>query len=147
MYRCDRPKDTSAFCLSLASIQWRIWRLDPRVKAAALTIIDNGLDLAQWQESPARKKRSAVLSRLRQTLGNPMPPAKPLPKPLPLQLAGWNFSEVVGYRASNGKYVLLHVLGYRAWSTVSARAPTVTILNWFGESVPGEHEIAGLDGF
>src|ERR1044071_9761294 len=61
----DRPQDTTPFWLALASIQWRIGRLDPRVKAAALAIIDDGLDLAQWQESPARKKRSAVLSRLR----------------------------------------------------------------------------------
>ena len=42
----DRPQDTTAFWLALASVQWRIGRLEPRVKAAALAIIDDGLDLA-----------------------------------------------------------------------------------------------------
>jgi len=114
------------------------------VKSAALTIIDGGVDLAQWEHSAARKRRSAVLAKLRETLGSPMPAAKPLPKPLPVQLPGWEFSEVVGYRAANGRYVLLHVLGYHAWTSLSIRAPKVTILNWFGESVPDEDEIARL---
>jgi hypothetical protein len=143
--RLDRLQDTTAFWLALASIQWRIGRLDPRVKTATLTIIDDGLDLAQWADSPARNRRAAVLTKLRRTLDSPMPTAKPLPKPLPLQLPGWTFSEIVGYRAANGKYVLLHVLGYRAWSTVSTRAPIVTILNWFAESMPSEGDVAALN--
>ena len=140
----DRPQDTTSFWLALASIQWRIGRLDPRVKAAALAIIDDGLDLAQWENSPLRDKRRAVLTKLRGVLVSPLPAAKPLPKPLPIQLPGWNFAEVVGCRAANGKYVLLHVLGYNAWSTVAARAPIVTILNWFAESAPGDDDVARL---
>ena len=118
--------------------------MEPRVKNAALAIIDGGLDLAQWEHSPLRKKRAAVLTKLRDMLARPMPAAKPLPKPLPVQLAGWNFSEVVGYRTAQGKYVLLHVLGYRAWSSVSARAPIVTILNWFAETAPAEDDVDRL---
>src|SRR5215467_12225026 len=75
--RLDRPQDTTPFWLALASIQWRIGRLDPRVKAAAFTIIDDGLDLAQWQDSPAHKRRSAVLAKLRDTLARPLRAAKP----------------------------------------------------------------------
>jgi hypothetical protein len=140
----DRPQDTTSFWLALASLQWRIGRLDPRVKAAALTLIDSGADLAQWEQSPQHKKRSTVLTKLRGTLASPMPTAKPLPKPLTVQLPGWNFSEVVGYRASNGRYVLLHVLGYRASTSVCARAPVVTILNWFGEAAPSEDDVGPL---
>jgi len=140
----DRLGDTTAFWLALASVQRRMGRLDPRVKAAALAIVDTGVDLTQWEHSPQRRKRRAVLTKLRAMLADPMPAAKPLPKPLPVQLAGWNFSEVVGYRTAQGKYVLLHVLGYRAWSSVSARAPIVTILNWFGETAPGGEDVARL---
>src|SRR5688500_18299611 len=32
----DRPSETTAFWLALASIQWRMGRLDPRVKAVCL---------------------------------------------------------------------------------------------------------------
>ena len=37
----DRPGETTAFWLALASIQWRMGRLDSRVKSVCLTIIDN----------------------------------------------------------------------------------------------------------
>jgi hypothetical protein len=42
----DRPGETTAFWLALASIQWRIGRLDPRVKSVCLAIIDNEIDLS-----------------------------------------------------------------------------------------------------
>jgi hypothetical protein len=140
----ERPGETTAFWLALASIQWRMGRLDPRVKAVCLTIIDNGLDLAKWAESPYRAKRAGVLANLRKMISSPLPPAKPIPKPLPVQLPGWEFGEVVGYRLASGKYALLHAMNYRGWSTVAVRAPVVSILNWFSEAVPDQASIAGL---
>src|SRR5439155_24672685 len=140
----ERPGETTAFWLALASIQWRMGRLDPRVKAVSLTIIDNGIDLEKWAASLTRGKRAAVLASLRKMILSPLPAAKALPKPLPVQLPGWEFGEVVGYRMENGKYALLHVLNYRGWSTVGVRAPVVSILNWFSESVPDQASIDGL---
>src|SRR6266850_1303273 len=61
----ERPGETTAFWLALASIQWRMGRLDPRVRAVCLSIIDNGFDLEKWAGSPARGKRAAVLGKLR----------------------------------------------------------------------------------
>jgi len=140
----DRPGETTTFWLALASIQWRMGRLDPRVKAVCLTIIDNGIDLEKWTDSPDRRKRAAVLASLRKMISSPLPPAKPVPKPLPMQLPGWEFGEVVGYRMENGKYALLHSLNYRGWSTDAVRAPVVSILSWFSESVPDQESIDGL---
>jgi len=140
----DRPGETTAFWLALASIQWRMGRLDPRVKAVCLAIIDDGIDLAKWADSPQHGKRKVVLARLRATISSPLPPAKPMPKPLPVQLQGWAIGEIVGFRMTNGKYALLHVLGYRAWSMEAARAPVVSILNWFSEQVPDQADIDRL---
>jgi hypothetical protein len=140
----DRPGETTAFWLALASIQWRLGRLDPRVKAACLTIIDNGIDLEKWADSPDRGKRTAVLAKLRKVISSPLPPAKPVPKPLPVQLPGWEFGEVLGYRMANGKYAVLHALNYRAWSIEGVRAPVVSVLSWFSESVPDQESINGL---
>src|SRR5436853_737462 len=140
----ERPGKTTAFWLALASVQWGMGRLDPRVKAVCLTIIDNGIDLEKWAESPARGKRAAVLASLRKMISSPLPPTKPMPKPLPVQLPGWEFGEVVGYRMANGKYALLHVLNYRGWSTTAVRAPVVSILSWFSESVPDQASIDRL---
>lgn len=140
----DRPAETTAFWLALASIQWRMGRLDPRVRAVCLTIIDNGADLEKWADTPDRAKRQAVLARPRKMISSPLPPAKPLPKRLPVQLPGWEFGEVVGYRMANGKYALLHVINYRAWSIDAVRAPVVSILSWFAESVPDQGGIDAL---
>ena len=112
--------------------------------AVCLNIIDNGLDLEKWAGSPAREKRAAVLAKLRAMILSPVPPAKPMPKPLPVQLSGWAFGEVVGYRMANGKYALLHALNYRASSMESVRAPVVSVLNWFSESMPDQAAINRL---
>jgi hypothetical protein len=140
----DRPGDTTAFWLALAAIQWRMGRLDPRVKAVCLTIIDSGIDFEKWAGSPDRAKRAAVLAKLRRMISSPLPPTRPIPKPLPVQLPGWEFGEVVGYRTANGKYALLHALNYRGWSTAAVRAPVVSILSWFSESVPDQQTIDEL---
>src|SRR5436190_5460219 len=139
-----RPGETTAFWLALASIQWRMGRLDPRVKALCLTIIDNGIDLKKWADSPHRRKREAVLAKLRAMISSPLPAAKPMPKPLPVQLPGWAFGEVVGYRMANGKYALLHAINYRPQATEAVRAPVVSILSWFSESVPDQEAIDRL---
>jgi hypothetical protein len=140
----ERPGETTAFWLALASIQWRMGRLDPRVKAAALAIIDNGIDLEKWAGSPDRGKRAAVLAKLRKMISSQLPRAKPVPKPLPVQLPGWEFGEVVGYPMANGKYALLHALNYRGWSTDAVRAPVVSILGWFSEALPDPESIDRL---
>ena len=140
----ERPGATTAFWLALASIQWRLGRLDPRVKAVCLTIIDSGIDLEKWTDSSHRRKREAVLAKLRAMIASPLPAAKPMPKPLPVQLPVWAFGEVVGYRMANGKYALLHALHYRPSTTDAVRAPVVSILNWFSESVPDQDAIDRL---
>jgi len=140
----DTLASTTAFWLALALIQWRLGRLDSRVRAAALHIIDEGIDLAKWDGSPARQKRAVALQKARATIASPPPPAKPMPKPLPLQLPGWDVSEVVGYRMPNGRLVLLHHLYYRAWTTAAAKAPVVSILNWFETHVPDARELDPL---
>jgi hypothetical protein len=140
----DRPGETTAFWLALAAIQWRMGRLDPRVKAVCLTIIDSGLDLEKWANSPDRGKRVAVLAKLRRMISSSLPPARAMPKPMPMRLPGWKFGEVVGYRMANGKYALLHALNYRGWSTDGVRAPVASILSWFSEAVPDQQAIDGL---
>ena len=140
----DRLDATTPFWLALALIQWKLGRLDARVRTAALRIIDDGIDLAKWTDSPVRNKRAAALAKARATIASPPPAARSMPKPLPLQLPGWGFSEVVGCRMPNGRLVLLHHLNYRAWSTARAKAPVVSILNWFGTGMPDDAELKAL---
>lgn len=132
----QRPGDSTSFWLALGFIQWRMGRLDPRVKGACLRIVDERLDLARWTDSRDLVRREKVLAELRQTLLSPLPAPKPLPKPIPVQLPGWEVGEVIGRRLVNGRYALLHVLGYHVWSTFKVKAPKVSILAWFAEAAP-----------
>src|SRR5438874_6594982 len=56
----DDPGATTAFWLALAWTQWKIGRLDPRVRAVALRIVDEGLDLKNWEGAKLRPKRAAA---------------------------------------------------------------------------------------
>src|SRR5690349_13579978 len=87
----DRIEDTTPFWLALALIQWRMGRPDPRAREAALRIIDEGIDLAKWNDSSVRRKRATALQKARATIASPPPEPKPMPKPLPVQLPGWEF--------------------------------------------------------
>lgn len=139
----DLSTDT-AFWLGLALTQWRMGLLDPRVKAAALNIIDTGLDLAKWEGSPERSKRAHALAKARTRLRSPLPPPSRIPKPLPVQLADWKIGEVVGFRTSHGRLVLLHVVRFSRCSKFKVKAPAVSFLNWFHERMPSQEEVASL---
>jgi len=135
---------TTAFWLALALTQWKMGRLDPRAKAAALRIIDEGIDLQRWDGSKLRGKRAAALAKARETISSPQPPARPMPKPLPVQLPGWQFGEVVGVRARNGRLVLLHMICYRRWTSLKVKAPVVSFLNWVASEPPTEEQLSTL---
>ena len=139
----DLPAST-AFWLALALTQWKIGRLDQRVKTAALRIIDQDMDLKKWDGSPLRRKRAAALAQARRKIDSPQPPAKPLPKPLPVQLPGWEFGEIVGFRVPSGRLALLHMIAYRTSSRYGVKAPVVSILNWAHTEVPTAEEVTAL---
>jgi hypothetical protein len=141
----EDPGDDTAFWLGLALTQWKIGRLDQRVRTAALKIIDDGLDLGKWDGSPDRRKRARVLAKTRATLEAPQPAVKPLPRyALTHQFAEWQTNEVVAYRARDRHFVMFHQLGFRTNRTLKVRAPVVSILNWFAQELPNEEQISGL---
>lgn len=74
----DHPSDNSAFWLGLALTQWAAGWVDPRAKAAALNVIDDGSDLAKWADGPARTRRAAALRAARERLQSPPPKRDPI---------------------------------------------------------------------
>ena len=138
------PGAHTAVWLALAWTQWKMGRLDPRVKAAALRILDDGLDLKKWEGSPEIKKRVKALAKVRETIEAPPGPARAMPKRLAVQLAGWDFGEVVGVRLPEGYLVLLHMTVYRRSTRFGVKAPVVSILNWTGREFPSEEALGGL---
>ena len=52
----DDPEERSVVWLALAVTQWKLGRLEERVKGKALEIIDSGSDLDRWEGKDKEKK-------------------------------------------------------------------------------------------
>jgi hypothetical protein len=118
--------------LSLAATQVKVGRLEDRVLKRALEIIDGGIDLARFAETPklvnARKK---VLDRLRSQLVGPQRSPVTVRPFIPSD-CDWEEGEVVGFQRSSGDWLPLHVQGIGEHRR--SRYPIVCVLN-----VPFEH--------
>ena len=135
---------TTAFWLGLGLTQWRMGRLDPRVKEAVLAIIDRGLDLAKWEGSPDRGKRAAALVKARAQILSSPPAPSPMPKPFAVQLGDWKIGEVIGYRTRTGGLALLHVTRFSRCTQLKVKAPAVSFLHWLAGEMPGLQDLAAL---
>jgi hypothetical protein len=136
----DDEDDGPVFWLALAATQWACGRLEERVKANAVEIIDNGSSLSLWSEganSKMLKQRQAALEKLRAQLHSPQPAVKRIRKPPKIECL-WKVGEVLAYRLRSGKSVLLHVVAEFGPS------PVFVILDWVGKEVPSAERIKVL---
>jgi hypothetical protein len=64
-YYRQRESEMGVVRLALAATQWNCGRLEERVQAKALEIIESGSDLKRWTGKAFERKRGAALSKLR----------------------------------------------------------------------------------
>src|ERR1700677_819244 len=91
----DDDNEKSVFWIALALTQWKLGHLEERTKNEALRLIAAGEDLKRWDDPNDRKKRAAVLVKVREQLLSPQPP----PKRVIRTIKGandWAIGEVVG---------------------------------------------------
>jgi hypothetical protein len=136
--------DGPIFWLALAATQWQCGRLEARVKAKALRIIDQGSSLARWLEGDPKslKRRQAALEELRRKLLSPQPAEKKFRKRT--QPAGdWKVGEVLAYRLGSGRLVLLHIVN-PGRGRLRGNAPIFALLDWIGDTPPDTAAIQRL---
>jgi len=82
--------DGPIFWLALAKLQWQYGRLEDRVKAKALKLIESGVAINGWNQRAVNPRdgvrRQDVLEKLREQLCSPQPAPKKIrqpPAPLP----------------------------------------------------------------
>jgi hypothetical protein len=124
------------FWLGLAATQSRLGRLEERVKAKALDIIESGADLAHWERpSPAfRKQRRAALQRLRRGLLAPQQPPVHVKRRW-RQTTGLEPCQHLLFRLKDGRRLLLRVLDVQ--QVGGSSYPVVMLVRWHdGEAVP-----------
>lgn len=119
--------------LSLAATQWKLGRLEERVKKKALQIINEGDDLRRW-EGKQREQRAKVLERLRSQLESKPPREKKVPQRF-LNHCEWGVGELIAYSTLSGEKVLFRVIGYH--EDRGGKSPICELLNWQGRELPG----------
>jgi len=133
-------EETIVFWLVLASIQWKLGRLQENVKQEALQIIESGADLARWEEEPKlQKKREVVLNKLREQLHSPQPEAKKVPKRF-IANTSLKAGDAVSYELVSGSYIILKAIEIiEEWH--GDRYPLFEICDWEGREVPSKEQI------
>lgn len=110
----DSEEDPYALCpfwLGLAYKQAQMGRLSERTKANALRIIDEGIDIAIWeQESPKDvKKRQAALDKLRAKIVGPQKEPTIVRKPF-VDTIEWEEGDGLAYQLPSGKWTAFQVV-------------------------------------
>ena len=109
----DDEEDPYQFCpfwLGLAAKQVKMGRLTERVKAHALSIIDDGTDIAIWQEENPTlvNKRQAELDKLRTEIVGPQKQPTKVRKPF-VDTVEWEEGDGLAYQLPSGKWTALRV--------------------------------------
>lgn len=132
----DQDASSVIWC-SLAVTQWKIGRLEERVKNEAIRIIDSGIDLERW-EGNDRKKRKEALDKIRITLESPQPVMKKIPKRF-RNHCDWGIGELIAYTTVSKKKVIFRVIGFS--TDKGGTTPICELLNWQGEKIPGKFRL------
>jgi hypothetical protein len=134
--------DGPVFWLVLAAIQWKVGRLEDRVREKALQIIDDGSDLRKWSgDDKLRRKRADVLNRLREQLNSAQPPARRLPR-IYRNACDWAVGQLVSYRLLSGRLIVLRVIGHH--TDKGGTAPVCELLDWVGDQIPSKEVLDRL---
>lgn len=129
--------------LALAEIQHRLGRLDEAVKRRALEVIDTRRGLEDWLGAGPGEDSGAegALAALRERLVGPQPQPKRVRRPRQTT-TDLEAGDVLSCRSSNGRVALFRVL--RIVRDRSGATPLLGWLDWSGEAVPGQEDLAGL---
>lgn len=129
------PALEPVFWLALAVAQWDCGRLEDRVRAEALRVIEDGSALAQWRggDGKLERKRQAVLNATKKKLESPPPPAKPIKKRV-LATCEWERGELIAYRLQSGDWTVLRMLDPS--TDQGGSYPVCELFDWRGPELP-----------
>lgn len=91
--------EAAAFWLALADTQWKLGRLEARVKENALRCLADGSAMRAWEAAPAQTLavRRKALAELERELQTPQPPPKRV-RQYKLYHCPWKIGDVFAYR-------------------------------------------------
>jgi hypothetical protein len=135
-------ESAAVFWLALSATQSKCGRLEDRVKAQALNVIDTGADLVRWHQQPRLlARRRIVLERLRTQLAGPQRTPKRILKRYRSE-CDWKIGEVIAFRLRSEALALMRVIGYH--TDQGGTAPVCELLDWTGRQYPSEVELQNV---
>ncbi|MBL8820079.1 MAG: hypothetical protein JNL58_28910 [Planctomyces sp.] len=137
----EDPDEMPVFWIALAAAQWKLGRLEDRTRQMALQLIDNGADLARWDNPKDRAKREVVLAKTREELLSVQPPAKRIPRTI-RESNDWKHGELIGFRLLSGKWTVLRVIGHH--TDKGGQFAVCELLDWVDDQLPPPEKIDGL---
>jgi hypothetical protein len=136
------PDEFSIVWLALAAAQWNTGRLEPETLEQALRVIDSGTDLTRWSANPVdRKKRRAVLEKLKSQLQSPQPPEKRVRKEHK-EACDWLPGNLIAYRLLSRNLVIFRVVSLH--TDKGGTSPVCELLDWSGPEIPSPAELSAL---
>jgi translation initiation factor IF-1 len=121
------------FWCALAATQWKVGRLEPRVRDHALEVIRTGQRLDRWPTGAQRRARASVLTKLAAQLDSPQRAPVRIRRRFRATTSLVR-GDAVTYRLSDGRLALLRVV-YRHGDD-RENCPIVEVADWLGTSTP-----------
>jgi hypothetical protein len=125
----------------LAETQWKLGRLEDRVRDKAIRIIDDGSSLDRWREGGEKMvaRRQKVLDALKEQLLSPQPARKVIKVKRPSKIATWTPGELFSYRLKSGQLVVLCLEDVH-----EGHHARLSALDWIGDQVPAAAKLKSL---
>jgi hypothetical protein len=132
----DDHDESCAFWLALADTEWRVGRLEDRVRARAMRIIASGEDLARFEhDARLLKHRRKVLIGLTDRLATPQRAPVRIRRPFRSQ-SPVAVGDVFSFALPAGRLVYLRAVDLTG--DERDNAPTVEVLDWTGPGTPAD---------
>jgi hypothetical protein len=124
----DDPDESSPFWLALADTQWRVGRLEDRVRDRALRIIADGSDLGRFDHDiKLRTRRRKILDELRDRITSPQRSPVRI-RPVFRSISPVGRGDVFAYRFDDGRSAYFRAVEIGGDDRDSY--PTVEVLDW-----------------
>lgn len=128
------PDTGPVIWLALAETQWKTGRLEEKIKAHALNVIDEGIDLRRWRDDKILlSKRKMVLDRLKTKLLSPQRPPVKIRKRYK-HLTQFHIGDAFAYQLNSGRYVIFRVVDHH--TDKGGTLSIVELCDWLGVEIP-----------
>jgi len=142
-YRPDPadPPYAAAVWLALAATQWKLGRMEERVRDAALAAIDGGGAVAAWLGTKDEARRRRILADTRAQLLSPPPEPRKVRRDLPCT-CDWQPGDLIAYRTLGGNQIILQI--QMLHTDKGGTYPSLEVLDWQGPDLPAAEVIDDL---